>query len=249
LHPTWVALCRMPQVVWDACPVDRGPLTSARWGTTFRRVKVVDAGDDDGGDHTSRVQTGRLQVPVLWDVLSCLRVLVAPQLSRSLWGTGSGCCIGPPAPVVPVQGLHGRPLYFPDSPRPWGSLVWAPSAALMPRKASVDRPRSGGFWDRARMGLFVSRGAFLASGACGSRGGDHGRPPWFRAAPYPRTRFLRRSWTSSSSSLYTVGGSGRWLLFFPSVLGSWIHPYPASLPQFHQVEGSSSGEIFPTDTT
>jgi hypothetical protein len=114
------------------------------------------------------------------DVLSCLRVLVAPWLPRSLWGTGGGCCIGPPAPVVPVRGLHGRPLYFPDFPRPWGSLVWAPSATLMPRKASVDRPRSGGFQDKGTHGSFcLTDGVFWASGACGFRGGDHGRPPCF----------------------------------------------------------------------
>jgi hypothetical protein len=80
--------------------------------------------------------------------------------------------MGPPAPVVPVLGYHGRPLYFPDLPRPWSSLIWALSAALTLRKASVGRPRSGGFQDRARMGLFVSLvGTFWASGACGSRDG------------------------------------------------------------------------------
>jgi hypothetical protein len=41
-------------------------------------------------------------------------------------------------------------------------------------------------------------------------------------------------------SLYAVGGSGRRLLSFPSVLGCWFHSYPASLPQIHQVEGPSS---------
>jgi hypothetical protein len=162
LHPTWVTLCREPQVAWDASPADRGPLTSARWGWTvsseftIRRTKVVDAGDDDVGDLSSRLQTGGLQDPVLWDVLSCLRVLVAPRLTRSLWGTGGGCCIGPPAPVVPVQGLHGRPLIFPVSPRPWGSPVWSPSVALTSRKSDVDPPRSGRFQDRFRMGLLVS---------------------------------------------------------------------------------------------
>jgi hypothetical protein len=165
---------------------------------------------------------------------------VAPWLPQSLWGTGGSCCIGPPAPVVPVQGLHGRPLYFPDFPRPWGSLVWVPSAALTLRNASVDCPRSGGFQDGARMGLFVLPvGPFF--------GLRHLRFPWwgpraaavFPCCPYPRISFLRRSWTSSLSSLYAVGGSGRWLLFFPSMLGYWFHPFPASLPRFHQVEGSS----------
>jgi hypothetical protein len=43
-------------------------------------------------------------------------------------------------------------------------------------------------------------------------------------------------------SLFTpnaVGGSGRWLLSFPSVTGCWFHSNPASLPQIHQVEGTS----------
>jgi hypothetical protein len=40
----------------------------------------------------------------------------------------------------------------------------------------VDRPRSGGFQDQARMGLFVLPcGVFWASGACGSVLGYHGR--------------------------------------------------------------------------
>jgi hypothetical protein len=114
-------------------PCGQGPPYVGQMGLNWtvssefiRRIKVVDA--------TSRLQTGGLQVPVLWDVLSCLRVLVAPRLSRSLWGTGGGRCIGPPAPVVPVQGLHGRPLFFPVSPRPWGSPVWSPSATLTSRK-------------------------------------------------------------------------------------------------------------------
>jgi hypothetical protein len=40
-------------------------------------------------------------------------------------------------------------------------------------------------------------------------------------------------------SLYAIGGSGRRLLSFPSVLGCWFHSYPASLPQIHQVKGPS----------
>jgi hypothetical protein len=107
LHPTWVALCRVPQVVWDACPADRGPLTSARWGRTIRRVKVVDAGDDDDRDHTSRLQTGRLQVRVLWDVLSCLRVLVAPWLPRSLRGPGAAAVLGLRRPWSLYRGSMG----------------------------------------------------------------------------------------------------------------------------------------------
>jgi hypothetical protein len=53
-------------------------------------------------------------------------------------------------------------------------LFWVPSTALTLRRASVDRPRSGGFQDQACMGLFVSLfGALWASGACGSCAGVH----------------------------------------------------------------------------
>jgi hypothetical protein len=45
------------------------------------------------------------------------------------------------------------------------------------------------------------------------------------------------TWTLSLFSLHAVGGSGRWLLFFPPVAGRWLCQSPASLPHIHQVEG------------
>jgi hypothetical protein len=66
-----------------------------------------------------------------------------------------GIFVLPLAPVVPVLGYHGRPLYFHGLRWPWSSLIWVPSMALTLRRASVDRPRSGGFQDQARMGIFV----------------------------------------------------------------------------------------------
>jgi hypothetical protein len=41
---------------------------------------------------------------------------------------------GPLAPVVPVLGIHGQPLFFPDLAWPWSSLIWVPTTALTLRE-------------------------------------------------------------------------------------------------------------------
>jgi hypothetical protein len=144
---------------------------------------------------------------------------------------------GPLAPVVPVLGIHGRPLFFPDFPRPWCS----PIGALTLRRTNVDRPRSGEFQDQARMGLFVLPcGVFWASGTCGSMLGYHGRPLCFHGLSlilgfvfsvelgrHPYSLRMRLEGLAGGSCLSPPWGAA----------GSVKSP--ASLPQIHQVEGIS----------
>jgi hypothetical protein len=165
-------------------------------------------------------------------------------------------CIRPPAPVVPVQGLHGRPLYLPDLPRPWGLPVWAPSAALTPRKVSVDRPRSGGFQDRARIGPFVSpMGPFgppaPAVPAVGTTGGRR------------VSMVCPQSWDSFSPLILDVvlvislRGRRVWRVapVFPlraGLLVPSVSSFSATISSGQGVligEFPPSGEVFPTDTT
>jgi hypothetical protein len=45
--------------------------------------------------------------------------------SAGVFGLVSRDPFGPLVPVVPVLGIHGRPLYYPVLPRPWSLSFWA----------------------------------------------------------------------------------------------------------------------------
>jgi hypothetical protein len=103
--------------------------------------------------------------------------------------------------------------------------------------SNVDRPRSGGFQDQARVGLFVLPcGVLWASGACGSALGYHGRPLFFPWS-VPETRFSVELGLRPCSLRMRLedlaGGSCLSLLWWAA--GSVQSP--ASLPHIHQVEG------------
>jgi hypothetical protein len=160
---------------------------------------------------------------------------------RVCWGVWSGLSgpFGPLAPVVLVLGIHGRPLFFPDLPRPWSLRIRVPTTALMLRRTNVDRPRSGGFQDQARLGLFVLPcGVFWASGACRSVLMNHGRPLCFHGLSlilglaYPVE--LGRSPCSLRMRLEGLAGGS---CLSPPWRAAGSVKSPASLPQIHQVEG------------
>jgi hypothetical protein len=89
---------------------------------------------------------------------------------------------------------------------------------------NVDRPRSGGFQDQARMGLLVLPcGAFWASGACGSVLGYHGRLLCFHGLSlilgFVFSVELGRRPCSLRMRLEGLAGGS---CLFPSVAGRWL---------------------------
>jgi hypothetical protein len=158
---------------------------------------------------------------------------------RVCWGVWSGFSgpFGPLAPMVPVLGIHGRPLYFPNFPRPWSLPIWLPSTALTLRRTNMERPRSSGFQDQARMGLFVLPcGVFWASGACGSVLGYHWQPLCFHGIPlilgFVFSFELGRRPCSLRRRLEGLAGAS---CLSPPWRAAGSVKSPASLPQIRQV--------------
>jgi hypothetical protein len=174
----------VPQTVADACPVGRGSPGAARWGSrqgprvggSWRQEDVDGRGESVGLSGSlpslSRLFKSGLQVWVCWGV----------------WSGLSGP-LGPLAPVVPVLAA----AVFPRLTPALEFTVLGADYGADAEGTYVDQPRSGGFQDQARMGLFVLPcGVLWASGACGSALRYHGRPlcfPW--PVPDPGTRFFR----------------------------------------------------------
>jgi hypothetical protein len=96
----------------------------------------------------------------------------------------------------------------------------------------VDRPRSGGFQDQARLGLFVLLfGALWASGTCGS---CTGVPRATTVVPWPVPDPGVRLFHSLQIRLQSLTGGS--CLSSPWWAAGSVQ-YPASLPHIHQVRG------------
>jgi hypothetical protein len=133
-------------------------------------------------------------------------------------------------------------LEFADLGADYGADAESYVAGTIARKIAgtiVDRPRSGGFQDQARMGLFILPcGVFWASGTCGSVLGYHGRPLCFHGL----SLILGFVFPLNLDAVHSACGGRVWQVapVFPLCGGPLVLlKSPASLPQICQVEGIS----------
>jgi hypothetical protein len=177
-----------------------------------------------------------------WNLLVC-QVLSPLSLVFKRWGPGPlGCLVwslGAPWASGARAGDPRAAAVFPClTPAPEFAVLFADYGADV-EGTNVDRPRSGGFQDQARMGLFVLPcGVLWASGACGSALGYHGRPlcfPW--SVPDPETCFsVELGLCPCSLRMWLEGLTGGSCLSPPWRAAGSVQS-SASLPHIHQVEG------------
>jgi hypothetical protein len=222
-------------MVQDACPVGKGSPRSGQMGRLPRapsrgvlatRRRRWERGESVGlsGSLPSLSRLFKRWAPGSGP-LGCLSGLSGP-----LWASGArGSCAGDP------QAAAVFPCFTPALEF---TILGAVCGADV-EGTNVDRPRSGGFQDQARMGLFVLPcGVLRASGACGSALGSHGRPlcfPW--SVPVPETCFSVELGLCPCSLRLRLEGLADGFCFSALWRADGSVQSPASLPHIHQVEG------------
>jgi hypothetical protein len=132
LHPTWVSLCRVPQVAWDASPADRGPFKCGQMGqdNSVEKLSTSRTKTMTMKRTMSHPRTGGFQVQVP------LALFVWPR--GALWASGAcgpcaghcmgilgGCCV---SRLVSDLGIFSVPILVADQNVHRG-ITWRPTAS------------------------------------------------------------------------------------------------------------------------